>query len=161
MMIRSAESERDKEIDGMKKTILFAVAALALPSVALATPPTTHTNHSKAAPKVMYVLKGTISGYTAPTSPTQDGTVTILVTHSNYHGRALKGQTLAFPVSMKTRFTYQNGTSAASISGSASAKGMVKFRAPKSVPGGNAALATALPTLAKAFHVIVNAPKSS
>jgi hypothetical protein len=154
------DSSETKETDLMKKAILFAVAALALPSVALATPPSTHANQSKAAPKVMYVLKGTISAYTAPTSASQDGTVTILVTHSNYHGRALKGQTLPFPVSMNTRFTYQSGTSAASISGGASAKGMVKFRAPKNVAGGNAALATALPTLAKAFHVIVNAPKS-
>src|SRR5689334_16961747 len=105
----------------MKKAIVLAVAALALPSVALANPPSTHTNHSKAAPKVMYVLKGTISAYVAPTSATQDGSITILVTHSNRHGRALKGNPFTFPVSMNTRFTYQNGTSAANISGTASA----------------------------------------
>jgi Tfp pilus assembly protein PilW len=149
-----------KETDLMKKAIVFAVAALALPSVALAAPPSTHTNHSKAAPKVMYVLKGTLSAYTPAASATQDGSITILVSHSNYHGRALKGTSLTFPVSMTTRVTYQNGTTAATISGGLSAKGMVKFRAPKNVAGGSAALATALPTLAKAFHMIVNAPKS-
>jgi Tfp pilus assembly protein PilW len=150
----------DKETYLMKKAIVLAVAALALPSVALAKPPSTHTNHSKAAPKVMYVLKGTLSAYTPAASATQDGTITILVSHSNYHGRALKGQSLQFPVSMKTRVTYQNGTTAATISGTLSAKGMVKFRAPLRVAGGNGALAATLPTLAKAFHVIVNHPKS-
>jgi len=144
----------------MKKTILLAVAALALPSVALAKPPSTHTNHSKAAPKVMYVLKGTISAYVAPTSATQDGSITILVTHSNYHGRILKNNPFTFPVSMNTRFTYQNGTSAATISGTSTATGMVKFKAPFKVAGGSGALAAALPTMAKALHVIVNAPKS-
>jgi hypothetical protein len=144
----------------MKKAIVLAVAALALPSVALAKPPATHTNQSKAAPKVMYVLKGTLSAY-VPATSTQDGSITIFVTHSNYHGRALKNTSFTFPVAMNTRVTYQNGTSAATISGTATAKGMVKFRAPKNVQGGNSALAAALPTLAKAFHVIVNAPKSS
>ena len=160
MMIRSAEFERDKENDPVKKAILFAVAALALPSVALAAPPSTHTNHSKAAPKVMYVLKGTISAYNAPTSATQDGSITILVNHSNYHGRVLKNTSFTFPVSMNTRFTYQNGTTAATISGTSTANGMVKFKAPFKVAGGSSALAAALPTMAKALHVIVNAPKS-
>jgi hypothetical protein len=144
----------------MKKTILLAVAALALPSVALAKPPSTHTNHSKAAPRVMYVLKGTLSAYSPAMSATQDGSITILVNHSNFHGRALKNQSLTFPVAMSTKVTYQNGTSAATISAPSTANGMVKFKAPLRIAGGNAALATALPTMAKAFHVIVNAPKS-
>lgn len=146
----------------MKKAIVLAVAALALPSVALAKPPATHTNQSKAAPKVMYVLKGTLSAFTPAASATQDGSITILVTHSNYHGRILKGTAFTFPVSMNTRLTFQNGTSATTISGSSTAKGMVKFKAPLNKVSGtsSAAFAAALPTMAKALHVIVNAPKS-
>jgi hypothetical protein len=132
----------------MKKAIVFLMVALAIPtSVAFAKAPTTHTNHGKAAPRVMYVLKGTFSNYTAASS-TADGSISITVNHSNYHGRALKGQTLTFAVSMQTRVTYRNGTSQIADG----SKGMVKFRAPKKVSGD---LATALPTMTKAFHVIV------
>jgi hypothetical protein len=134
----------------MKKAIVFLVVALAIPtSVAFAKAPTTHTNQSKAAPKVMYVLKGTFSSYSAATS-TADGSISITVNHSNYHGRALKGQTLTFAVSMSTRITNQNGKALSTVADGA--KGMVKFRAPKKVSGD---LATTLPTMAKAFHIIV------
>src|SRR5215472_940982 len=89
----------------MKKVIVFLAVALAIPtSVAFAKAPTTHTNHSHAAPKVMYVLKGTFSNYTAA-SATADGSISITVNHSNYHGRALKNQTLTFDVAMQTRVT--------------------------------------------------------
>jgi hypothetical protein len=136
----------------MKKAIVFLVAALALAvptGVALAKAPATHTNNSKAAPKVMYILKGTLTGYTAAT-PTQDGTVTILVKHSNYHARALRNQSLTFGVTMKTRITFVNGATTLNVP----ARGMVKFRAPRKVSGD---LATVLPTLAKALHVIDSA----
>ena len=132
----------------MKKAIVFLAVALAIPtSVAFAKGPTSHTNHSKAAPKVMYVLKGTFSSYTAATATT-DGSISITVNHSNYHGRALKGLTLSFAVSMKTRITNPNSVDLTKDG----AKGMVKFRAPKRVSGD---LATTLPTMAKAFHIIV------
>jgi hypothetical protein len=130
----------------MRRLIVLVVAALALPSVALATPPSTHTNHSKAAPKVMYVIKGTFSNFQSATTTT-DGQISITVTHSNYHARALKGQTLTFAVSSSTRITLGDGSTQLD-----SAKGMVKFRAPKKVSGD---LATTLPTMAKAFHIIV------
>jgi hypothetical protein len=140
----------------MKKVIvLLAVAAFAIPtSVALAKGSPTR---GKSAPKVMYVLKGDLSGYIAPTS-TSDGSITIAVKHSNYHGRALRnGPPLTFTVTMKTHITWQNGTTAANVTDPKTAKGMVKFRAPLRVSGD---LATTLPTLAKAFHVIVNRPAS-
>lgn len=93
----------------MKKLIVFVAVALAIPtSVALAKPPATHTNNSKAAPKVMYVLKGKLSGFTAATATT-DGSISITVAHANYHGRALKGETLTFAVASNTKITNQNG----------------------------------------------------
>jgi len=72
----------------MKRAIVFLVVALAIPtSVALAkgTP-----NHGKSNPRVMYVLKGALSSYQAASS-TADGSISITVNHSNYHGRLLKG----------------------------------------------------------------------
>ena len=132
----------------MKKAIVLVAVAFAIPtSVAFAKAPATHTNQSKAAPKVMYVLKGTFSNYTAAT-PTADGSISITVNHSNYHGRALKGQTLTFGVTMSTRVT-----GGAKLLKKDGAQGMVKFRAPlRFAPGTN--LATTLPTMAKAFHII-------
>jgi hypothetical protein len=135
----------------MKKLIVVLAVAFAIPtSVALAKPPATHTNHSKAAPKVMYILKGTLSNFTAAASPTVDGSISITVTHSNFHARALKGDTLTFAVASNTRITFRNGTTTLAPN----AKGMVKFRAPLRFAAGTD-LATTLPTMAKAFHVIV------
>lgn len=139
----------------MKKLIVFLAAALALAvpaGVALAKAPATHTNHSHAAPKVMYVLKGTLSGYVAPTSPTSDGQIWITVTHSNFHARALKNATQPvgpFAVSTKTRITFPNGATQISDG----AKGVLKFRAPLRFATGTD-LATTLPTTAKALHII-------
>jgi hypothetical protein len=132
----------------MKKAIVFLAVALAIPtSVAFAKAPTSHPSHSKAAPKVMYVLKGALSNY-IPASPSAVGSISITVSHSNYHGRALKDSTLTFDVTMKTRVTNPNRVDLSKDG----ATGMVKFRAPKKVSGD---LATALPSMAKAFHVIV------
>ena len=130
----------------MRKALVLAILALALPGVALAKGPSTH---SKASPKVMYVIKGTLSNFVAAT-PTVDGSISITVNHSNYHGRALKGQTLSFSVAANTRITFRNGT-ASLADGS---RGMVKFKAPLRFASGTN-LATALPSMAKAFHVIV------
>jgi hypothetical protein len=132
----------------MKKAIVLAVLALALPSAALATPPAIHTNHGKAAPKVMYILKGTFSAYVAAANGV-DGSITITVNHSNYHARALKGDTLTFAVASTTRVTNPNNVTVAG------AKGLVKFRAPLRFAAGTN-LDTALPATAKAFHVIVH-----
>jgi hypothetical protein len=137
----------------MKKLIVFVAVALAIPtSVALAKAPATHTNNSHAAPKVMYVLKGTLSSYTAAAG-TADGSISITVSHSNYHGRALKGQTLTFAVASSTRITNQNGKTQTTVADGT--KGMVKFRAPLRVSASAGPLAAVLPTLAKAFHVII------
>ena len=137
----------------MKKLIVFVAVALAIPtSVALAKPPATHTSNSHASPKVMYVLKGTFSSFTAANAAT-DGSITITVTHSNFHSK-LKGQTMTFAVASSTKITNQNGKTQSTVA--PGAKGMVKFRAPLEKNVSAATLAPLLPTMAKAFHVIVN-----
>jgi hypothetical protein len=130
----------------MKKAIVFLVVALALPtSIALAKSPGTH---GKSNPRVMYVLKGTLSSYTAATATT-DGSISITVKHSNYHGRALKDQTLTFATTMQTRVTMKNG--ATSITDGA--RGVLKFKAPLHRKG-DTTLVTTLTTNAKALHII-------
>ena len=129
----------------MKKLIVFLVVALAIPtSVALAkgTP-----NHGKSNPRVMYVLKGTLSGFTAATDTTE-GQISITVKHSNYHGRLLRDQTLTFSTTMKTRVT---GTTPIADNST----GVLKFKAPLARKATDAtALATTLTTTAKALHII-------
>jgi len=115
-------------------TLVLVVLALAIPTgVALAKGPS--PTPGKSAPKVTYILKGTLSNFAAA-STTADGSVTINVTHSNFHARALVGQQLTFAVSLKTPTTLMGGTI---ING---ARGIVKFRAPLRVS--NTTLMTAL-----------------
>lgn len=86
----------------MKKALILVIAALALPSVALAAAKPAHVSAS--APKVAYILKGKITAYTAYDKTTlTNGSVSIMIGRSNYHGKALHGQTLTFPVNAKTR----------------------------------------------------------
>jgi len=133
----------------MKKLIVFLVVALAIPtSVAFAKAPQSSGAHGKSNPRVMYVVKGTLSSYLAATS-SADGSISITVNHSNYHGRALKGQTLTFATTMSTRVTMKNG--AATITDGA--RGVLKFKAPLRLGAGTDAT-TALPTMAKALHII-------
>jgi hypothetical protein len=130
----------------MKKAIVLVAVALVIPtSVAFAK---ANPTRGKSNPRVMYVVKGTLSSYLAATSTT-DGSISITVNHSNYHGRALKGQTLTFATSMSTRVTYRNG--ATSITDGA--RGVLKFKAPLRLGAGTDA-ATVLPTMAKALHII-------
>jgi hypothetical protein len=111
-----------------RKTLALFVLALAIPGAALAAKPTKPSpTQSKAAPKVMYVLKGTLWNYTAASSTTT-GSVTIHVTHSNYHGRLLKGQDLSFTIAATTATTLNGNTTI-----SDGARGVVKFRALKNV----------------------------
>lgn len=116
----------------MKKFLAFVVLALMIPSVALAKgkPSTkaTHTNRDKA--KVQYVLHGTLSAYTAFDSTTStNGSITITVTHSNRHGRVLKGDSLTFlgMVTSSTKVVLANGVTVITDGDS----GIVKIRAPK------------------------------
>lgn len=129
----------------MKKAIVFLVVALALPtSVALAKSPGTH---GKSNPTVMYVLKGTLSNYTAATA-TADGQISITVTHSNFHS-SLKGQTLTFATTMKTKVNFPNGATQITDG----ARGVLKFKAPLHRKH-DTTLVTTLTTNAKALHII-------
>ena len=139
----------------MKKIIVLLAVALAIPtSVAFAKSPHASTTHGKSNPMVMYVIKGTLANLVAANGTT-DGSIQITVAHSNFHARALVTNpqtTLTFPVASNTRITFANGSPTATLA--PNAKGMVKFRAPLRVASGTN-LATALPTMTKAFHVIV------
>jgi len=136
----------------MKKLLPFVIAALMIPSVALAKgkPPTagTHTNHGKA--KVMYVLKGVIYGYTAFDSTTNTpGSITIVVNHSNRHGKLLVGQTITISTGANTKVLLQNGVT--SIAATAPGDvGMVKVRASR--------LAFKSATLADVQNALLNQP---
>jgi hypothetical protein len=130
----------------MRKLMLIAATALLVPGLALAAgkptdPGKSQTAGADAAPKVMYVLKGTLNAYQAANGTT-DGSVTITVKSSNYHGRALKGQQVQIPVSAATKvvgkFTVNDN-------------GVVKVRAPKNTTA--TALLAALQS-AKAWQVI-------
>lgn len=116
----------------MKKGILVAVAAALMiaPAAAIAKPGHGHGHGGKSAPKVMYVLHGNLSAYTPYNNSIYGpapGSITIDVKHSNHHGKALKGQTLTFPVGPNTKISLENG--AALITDGD--RGIVKVKAPK------------------------------
>src|SRR5215469_10006376 len=74
----------------MKRFLPVVIAALMIPSVALAKPPAskgTHSNKGKA--KVQYVLKGTLSAYSGFDSSTNTpGSITIVVNTASCLGCA-------------------------------------------------------------------------
>jgi hypothetical protein len=144
----------------MKRAVVFLVAALAVPGAALAKPPhpahPAHPNHGKSAPKVMYVLKGNLSGYSAYDSTTStNGSITIDVKRANRHGRALKGVTLTFSVSAQTKIVFRHGTTAISDGD----RGIVKIKAPKRIAAAD--LASTLQALNARQVIDQGAPKSS
>lgn len=116
----------------MKKLLPFVIAALMIPSVALAKgkPPTagTHTNQGKA--NVMYVLKGMIYAYTPYDSTTQtNGFITMDVNHSNRHGKLLNGQVgVQITVGPNTKIELENGVTSIAAAQPGDL-GMVKVRA--------------------------------
>lgn len=128
----------------MRKLILVAAAAMLVPGLALAKGKPADPGKSQAshgAPKVMYVLRGSLTAYTAANGTT-DGSVTIVVKGANHHGASLVNQTLQIPVSSATKIV---GTFKANDNG------LVKVRAPKNTAA--AALVAALQS-AKAWQVI-------
>src|SRR5690349_9030307 len=110
----------------MRKVLVVLAVALLVPGLALAggkpiSPGKSATAGSNAAPKVMYVLRGTLTAYTAAQGST-NGSVTIMVKASNYHRASLVGKSLTFAVSSATKVV---GKFAAND------KGIVKLRGPK------------------------------
>ena len=150
----------------MKKALPFVIAALMLPSVALAKgkPPTagTHTNHGKA--NVMYVLKGTLSSYTAFTpaangSAAVNGQITIQVQHSNRHGKLLVGQTITVDLGENTTINLENGLTQIAPSGD---YGMVKVKGPKMAFKGAALTALTAGLQSHTAHMVTDwGPPSS
>lgn len=134
----------------MKKVLPCMIAALLIPGAALAKGPKPGNgpsgNNGKA--KVLYVLKGKLSGYSAYDSSTStNGSITIDVSRANRHGRALKGMQLVFTgeVTSGTKITLNNGVTAIADNDN----GLLKVRAPrepKSMSGSD--LAAMLTTLA-------------
>lgn len=122
----------------MRKLLVIALVALAVPSLAVAAKPPAPGSQSKsqAAPKVLYIFKGTLSAYSNP------GTVTIHVASANHYRGDLKGKDLTLAVDSSTKV----GTSV-----TVGHKGIVKVRAAKKI-----AAADLLSTLQaqKAFQVI-------
>ena len=126
-----------------KLAVIAALALASVPAAAFAahpaTPANSHANskanatsttgtssqaqantHASTA-KVMFVLRGTLTAYTAAAGTT-NGSVSITVASSNRHASTLKGATLTFPVSSSTKIagTFKPGD-----------KGVVKVRAAK------------------------------
>jgi hypothetical protein len=134
----------------MKKIIVFLVAAVALPTSVAFAKPSHPAKGGKSAPKVMYVLKGPLSAYTAATADST-GTITIDVKHSNYHAKALVGSSMTFTLTSKTRVTNGHGAAVTQIADGT--KGILKFKAPLRMAKGTD-LVTALPTMANVKHVI-------
>ena len=134
----------------MKKVVPFAIAALMIPSVALAKGPNPtkgpNQNHGKA--KVLYVLKGNLSGYSPFDSATSaNGSITIDVKRANRHGRALKDMSLTFTggLASNTKIVLRDGVTVIADGD----RGLVKVRAPREprdTSGSDlAAILTALP----------------
>ena len=118
-----------------RKLALITILALVVPAMALAAKPThpatpansnsssnangtsttgksssATSSHGSAKPvKVMYVLRGTLSKYTAANGDAK-GAITITVTSANRDAATLKGMTLTFPVSSSTKVVLMGGT---------------------------------------------------
>lgn len=116
----------------MKKLLPLLIAALMIPGVALAKGPKPGKgpagSHGRA--KVVYLLKGSLSAYTAYDSSTStNGSITLDVKRANRHGRALKGTQLVFTgmVTSRTKISLSNGVTVIADGD----RGIVKVRAPR------------------------------
>jgi hypothetical protein len=140
----------------MKRVLPFLIAALLVPGAALAKGPKPNngSNSAKGKAKVMYVLRGTLSAYSAydPVTPA-NGSITISVLHSNRHGKLLVNSDQTFVVGAKTKIRIMNGLS---VDGQSCYSGVVKVRAARVAfkdPNAAADLAAALQG-ATAFQVM-------
>jgi hypothetical protein len=88
---------------------------------------------------VTFVLHGALSHFTAASGATP-GTITLLVSASNHHGAALKGQTLTFVLSATSKVIL--GADKQITDGE---RGLLKVRAPKKTDG--ATLMTLTPAM--------------
>lgn len=139
----------------MKTTLLLALtAAIALPAAAIAGKPAQKPSHGgKGQPKVQYILKGSLSAYSAA-STSGNGSITIAIARSNRHGHALDGGSLTVPVSPQTKIVLHDGAPIADMD-----NGIVKIRAPKNVAAAD--LLSTLEALTASQVIDQGAPKTT
>jgi hypothetical protein len=127
----------------LKPTVLLTALVLAAAPAALAAKPVTPKNPPKTptAHLVTFVLHGTLSQYTAA-SGTSAGTITVLVSASNHHGKSLKGQTLTFALAAASKIVFDADNQITD-----GERGIIKVRAAKK------ALGPVLVTLAPAMVI--------
>lgn len=124
---------------------LVVAAALAAPTAALAAPKP-HQQHGKAQPKVMYVLKGTVTAYAAGSS------ITIDVSASNRHGRVLKNTDVTVNIGPNTKLRLMHGLTTVSVNDNVTVKARaakVSFKDPTAAADVTSALAAST-----AFQII-------
>jgi hypothetical protein len=86
----------------MHRVLLLLALALAIPALALAAPP---AQPGKSAPKVQYVMKATLTSFTASTGGA-DGSITFTVTKANHHRAQLKAQSLTLVIKLTTKIVF-------------------------------------------------------
>jgi hypothetical protein len=87
---------------GSMKLLLVLALALAAPALALAAQP---AQPGKSAPKVQYVLRGTLTSFT-PSIGGADGSITFTIARSNRHRADLKGKELTLLVKPQTKIVF-------------------------------------------------------
>jgi hypothetical protein len=140
----------------MRTLTAALVLALAVPSIALAAKPPSpgkSQDSNRKIPQVTYLLRGTLTAYTAANGTT-DGSVSLTVKGANFHGVTLKGQTLTFALPSSAKVVLHKG---AAVNPNVD-KGVVRVRGPKSVTAPQT-LATMLQAL-KASGVVDQGPAS-
>jgi hypothetical protein len=122
---------KPKEPTILKPTVFLTALALVVAPAALAAKPITAKHPPKPATPhaVTFVLHGTLSHFTAANGATP-GTITVLVSASNHHGAALKGQTLTFALSASSKVVLDADKQITD-----GERGLVKVRAPKKTDG--------------------------
>lgn len=83
----------------MRKLVIVLALALALPALAFAAQP---AQSGKSAPTVQYILKGTLTSFTASTGGA-DGSIAFTVTQANRHRADLKDQALTLMIKPTTK----------------------------------------------------------
>jgi hypothetical protein len=145
----------------MKKVLPFMIVALLVPGAALAKGPNPpkgpQGNKGKA--KVLYVLKGKLSGYSPyDSSSSQNGSISIVVSRANRHGRALKGMPLTFQgeITANTKISLSDGVTVIADTDN----GLVKVRAPKEPKSMSGSDLAAILTTSAVRQVVDQGPSS-
>jgi hypothetical protein len=97
----------------------------------------------QAAPSVLYVIKGKVTQYIPASGPTI-GSVSIIVSSSNRHGRSLRGTRLTFGIGPGTKLVVDPDGEI-----SEGDRGIVKVRGPKLLTAGSLRARMALQVIAR------------